>query len=274
MYNPQSLQRVHREAEIAEQLRSCTAIGLVGTCLASDLQCSTGHVNSFFKLQWPRAARCTGLALWTRRDSFPRSAYRGMWAGTGKLSGRVAAARFKTAALDVLFVLAYLPPGDDRLDVTDAALAWISRLLERTGHRVLPILLMDANAHVGLERTDDGEWALSSNAYDALSPVGDCNPARTNANGARLLTFAAEQRLTLVNTHYPCSPTFYSNDGRSASRVDYVLVPAAQLELVETCAVWKKAGDALQPIDTPGRREHRPVVVSMRCGLSYTAERQ
>eukprot|EP00969_Alexandrium_andersonii_P041218 1807328-Alexandrium_andersonii.AAC.1 len=76
---------------IRDSLRACAAVGLVGTCQQTELPCETGNIASFYKLQWGRGARCTGLALWARRGVFPRAAVRRVWSGIGELRGRAGA---------------------------------------------------------------------------------------------------------------------------------------------------------------------------------------
>ena len=75
--------------------------------------------------------------------------------------------------------------------------------------------------------------------------------------------------LCFGNTFFPCSPTFYSNSGSHTSRTDYILLPQSLLPQIRSCAVWDRAGDALQLIDCPARRDHRPVVLTVHIQLQY-----
>ena len=59
---------------------------------------------------------------------------------------------------------------------------------------------------------------------------------------------------------WDCGPTFYSNDGWSTSRIDYIVLPIVLRNSVVKCEVWTRSGDALQLINIASRRDHRPVV--------------
>jgi hypothetical protein len=127
--------------------------------------------------------------------------------------------------------------------------------------RTAPIWLQDANSHIGFEADQSLSRSLS---------IGQCDPEPINFNGKMFQDVADKHYLSIINTHFPAGPTFYGNNGRTATRVDYATAPRSMH--VESCNVWHHSGDRLQLVATAGRRDHRPLVTVLRASLHYTDE--
>eukprot|EP00971_Amphidinium_carterae_P125669 2489421-Amphidinium_carterae.1 len=122
---------------------------------------------------------------------------------------------------------------------------------------------MDANAHLGFPQHGEDNGVA----------VGSAQPDVENANGTLLRQFMQMQHLAAINTYFGCGSTFYSGQGHRATRVDYILCPAAALPRVQRCEMWHRAGDRLQLIQVNARRDHRPLAVRVALELTYTHER-
>ena len=68
------------------------------------------------------------------------------------------------------------------------------------------------------------------------------------------------------------SPTLYSNDGKTTSRVDCTLLPLALRAQIQCCEAWNCVGDALPLIACHARRDHRPVVLNINIRFRYVEE--
>eukprot|EP00972_Heterocapsa_arctica_P066410 9799668-Heterocapsa_arctica.AAC.1 len=63
--------------DVADQFKTCDALGLVGTCCSTDdLVTTVGSQGRWWKVQWGRGARCTGLGLLLHRKAFARACIR------------------------------------------------------------------------------------------------------------------------------------------------------------------------------------------------------
>ncbi len=121
---------------------------------------------------------------------------------------------------------------------------------------------MDANARIGTPMGEDADM----NFYPY---VGLCSPDLETKNGIKFRQFLVDLELIAVNSHWDCGCTFYDQHG-GQSRLDYVVIKAGDLVKVEDCRRWMKSGDRLQNIKgAMGRREHRPVAVTMDTMLDY-----
>ena len=260
--------QANRDHDCLAQFKSCHLVGIVGTNRALDNSVQQGKLGHFNRLQWAKGDPSTGLELWAHRRYIAPKHFRGHWSGEGELRGRVGAARFKTPQLDLLCIVAYLPPNDTRTDLSKRICKWMCELVSQHGHRCVPLIFMDGNAHLGLDKIPGLQH---THAMSKSASVGTANPAPENTNGRLLRQFAERHHLCFGNTFFRCSPTFYSNDGRSTSRVDYLLLPQALRPQIQSCEVWDRAGDALQLIDCNARRDHRPLVLNVTIRLRYGA---
>eukprot|EP00972_Heterocapsa_arctica_P030113 4437374-Heterocapsa_arctica.AAC.1 len=128
------------------------------------------------------------------------SSERQIWAPE-QLQGRVGAVRFsKKGLFDVSLMTLYLPPKtNEKLSRVDyqQVLTWASNILSILPARTTPILLMDANAHVG----------AGTGQTRCTGPFGAGND---NLAGARLRFFMDANFLALTNTwrRSVAGPTF------------------------------------------------------------------
>eukprot|EP00972_Heterocapsa_arctica_P096774 14277889-Heterocapsa_arctica.AAC.1 len=132
---------------------------------------------------------------------------------------------------------------------------WLRDVIQALPTRCQPILLMDANAHVG---SQDQE-SLPVNLSEA---VGPCMPEVQNWTGSQLEQTMNAVGLVLVNTYRPegAGATWHSGHGR-ATRIDYIALPAQLLQQVKQCRVWLSTGLFLQLSMTPNLVDHSPLVV-------------
>ncbi|CAK0798396.1 unnamed protein product [Prorocentrum cordatum] len=83
-------------------------------------------------------------------------------------------------------------------------------------NRTVPIIMIDANGHVGIPQGHDRPIA------DDIH-IGAEEPERENVNDDFLRQFCWHAALSAVNTFMPTGPTFYSNGGGRTSQVRVVL---------------------------------------------------
>ena len=262
--------QANRDQDCLEQFRACHIVGLVGTNRTHDFCIQQTRLGPFTRLQWSKGEPSTGLELWVHRRYISPKHFRGHWSGEGELQGRVGAARFKTPQLDLLCIVAYMPPNGTKQSVSEKICRWMCEVVSAQGHRCVPLVFLDGNAHLGLDKVPGAQHLYTPSQSPS---IGRANAAPENQNGTLLRKFADRHFLCFSNTFFPCSPTFYANHGGYTSRTDYIMLPQSLLSQVKTCEVWNRAGDALQIIDCPARRDHRPVVITVHVRLQYNSAR-
>ena len=76
--------------------------------------------------------------------------------------------------------------------------------------RTIPMILMDANAHVGLEHDK-----LSKTWYPSVSKaVGPNEPEKQNAMGAKVHDFLNQAGLVALNSWFDVSKTYYAQSSK------------------------------------------------------------
>eukprot|EP00972_Heterocapsa_arctica_P010953 1605659-Heterocapsa_arctica.AAC.1 len=90
---------------------------------------------------------------------------------------------------------------------------WLTQLLYSFPARTTPVILMDANSHVG---------PIDVNT----SSVGPYNAERPTWNGRQLIAVCEKFNLMLLNTWWPnASGSTWTNGRGSHSRIDFIAVP-------------------------------------------------
>lgn len=135
-------------------------------------------------------------------------------------------------------------------------LLWVSSILQRLPARCTPLLLMDANAHVG---------SAQACTPDGLDLVGCVAPQRENAAGGILRAWLEQHRLCLLNTVLPggCGPTWQGHMGR-CSRVDFIAMPLELTAAVDSVRVMRRKAAQLQARVGQVLLDHSPVVARWR----------
>ena len=143
VYNPLSMVQAHRDQDCLDQLHSCHVVGIVGTNRKHDISIQQNRLGPFTRLQWSKGEAATGLELWVHRRYISPKHFRGHWSGEGDLQGRVGAARFKTPKLDILCMVAYLPPNNTRRALSEKICRWMCDVVAMQGHRCVPLVFLD-----------------------------------------------------------------------------------------------------------------------------------
>eukprot|EP00971_Amphidinium_carterae_P081407 1610596-Amphidinium_carterae.1 len=281
-YNPQ---HVGASRSLSTMRTYCVrALSLTGTGQSRKNSSFDGSLDllqveacGYFVLQWPHGARrgatgtnkSCGCMLAVQKNLFPRTSLVQTWTPPSRIQGRGGAARFRIRGLlDVCFLVVYgpVPSSDPDGEVQRCLTGWLGKVLDALPARCMPILVMDANCHVGLERVDNTmSWVLSS----GLDCVGAFGAERQSANATGYLDVLNAHRLLLVNTFQQsgCGPTYFSSN--SATRVDYIAVPRCMLERVSNCAVWRRTGRRLQLAECARNMDHAPVAVELDIRLWF-----
>mmetsp|Transcript_24276 Transcript_24276/g.52844 ORF Transcript_24276/g.52844 Transcript_24276/m.52844 type:complete len:298 (+) Transcript_24276:124-1017(+) len=150
---------------------------------------------------------------------------------------RAMALRVRHGEADWLLVSAYLPvssqhgDADGREEVATNLLGWIAGCIAQQPRRVVPILGMDADAHL-------------PSGPNELGCVGPQGYREGNRQGALVLDFLRENQLAAVATWWSTAPTFWGN--RGTSWVDQLVVPTALLPCVRRTWTNVAAGDSVQ----------------------------
>ena len=132
-----------------------------------------------------RGDRSIGIDLYINTRRFGKGSVRSVESLSGRIKGRAMAIHIKTRIYDIMFCAFYLPRGERKKD-TDDIIEWVSERVDKRGHRCLPLLCCDANAHVG-SLVFPG--VAAANVRTASAAIGEHNPARENYQRACTPTF-------------------------------------------------------------------------------------
>ncbi|CAE8662644.1 unnamed protein product, partial [Polarella glacialis] len=106
------------------------------------------------------------------------------------IQGRGGAIRFRRNGFcDITAMVLYLSPGNAAA-YNEKLLAWANQIISTVPGRTLPLIMLDGNAHVGLER--NGRQVIHHADNDA---AGSQRPSLQNANGRLLRHFCNTQYL-------------------------------------------------------------------------------
>lgn len=154
-YNPMSMLQAGRWDDLAVQFKSIHVIAVIGTQLSTEHEVEQHRTGNFQRLDWGRGDRSTGVSLLLRRDVFPRSCVRKHFTPPESLKGRVGGVRVRTGCMHVALFAVYIPPCDGAKQsgrVASDIFLWLSAIIDGLPHRCVPVMCMDANAHIGKEK--------------------------------------------------------------------------------------------------------------------------
>ena len=233
-YNPLSMLQAGRQDGVLEQFRSVDLLAVVGTCCKTELQVEQSQIANKTLYRLGRGDRNTGIDLYINTRRFGKGAVRSVESLSGRHKGRALAIHIKTRIYDIMLCAFYLPPGERKKD-TDDVINWVSERVDKCGHRCLPLLCCDANAHVGFSSVPG---VAVASVRTTSSAIGKYNPARENYQGHVLRHFAERHFLALSNTFFWNTPTFYGVTGNT--RIDYILCPRAFLPHISSVQSLEK----------------------------------
>ena len=220
-------------------------MGLQGTQRRTEHAVEQYTCGSHVLLEWGCQAsdKAAGVALALRAKVFQQRNIVRVYTPPAAFQGRVGAVRVRRGDCDFCPVVAYVPVEPH------------THLLDSLPSRCVPILLLDANGRTGTVQS---------------AAIGAVQPQRQNRNGSLLHHLLLHHHMFAVNTFHPAGDTYFGCFGRN-SRIDYVCLPQSMHPVVRQCTVLHAAGDRLQLIPSPGRRDHRPVLVRFEHALSFQA---
>ena len=118
---------------------------------------------------------------------------------------RMGAVRLVRGDVDLLVVMTHVWPQPSC--VTDRRLwLYLDNIISNAPGRSIPLLLLDANGHTGLQMVQPKVWRPVST--DAIGPRF---PQRENFNGGQLRLLSEKQIMTAINTdeRFCCGPTYF-----------------------------------------------------------------
>ena len=258
-YNPLSLKRTHRLQQILQEFQWYSFVGLQGTQRRTEHAVEQYTCGSHVLLEWgcQASAKAAGVALALRAKVFQQRNIVRVYTPPAAFQGRVGAVRVRRGDCDFCPIVAYVPVEphtQSQRSCNERLWAW-RHLLDSLPSRCVPILLLYANGRTGTVQS---------------AATGAVQPQRQNCNGSLLQHLLLHHHMFAVNTFHPAGDTYFGCFGRN-SRIDYVCLPQSMHPVVRQCTVLHAAGDRLQLVPSPGRRDHRPVLVRFEHALSYQA---
>ena len=260
-----------RLVEIAEDLvvRGIHVAALQSTCWKQDQVRNEWIVKGrhgqqlFHCISWRRDPRNvqSGVLLLLSCAVFDKSHF--LWrldpghGADGRFGGVRVVDRKSRQPHDHTFITAYAPQETATDDEKQAFFTQLQQTLHGLPARTRVWLLGDFNAHIGL---------------DLCSPsVGTFEPECSNDNGFNVAHLCAATGLALVNTFHAAGPTWWSPDGSTSHRLDFMAIPVAFRRRVTHCKVNKTYGQRWQ---TAAVRDHWPLEVHVRLPQQWPPKRQ
>ena len=149
------------------------------------------------------------------------------------ISPRIAVARFRGNPVNIAVISVYAPTLAADSAAKDDFYYQLQATVDRVPKRDVLIVAGDWNARTG--PSDDNTRQI----------LGKFGLGRRCENGERLITFADSNRLVVSNTRFQHPRkhllTWYSNDGRTANQIDYILIRSRWASAVEDCRVYRGA---------------------------------
>ena len=268
-YNPMSMLQPNRWEEVSDQF-ACGTVGLQGACVSrgkDEQKCVGFRTSKHLWISWPHGqaakSKCAGCAIGIPKN-IQKHQFRSIYTPTNPiLHGRVGAVRIKTGNTDICYIVGYAFCSLLPNEVWMAEVFWneISRIIDKLPDRCIPIIMLDANAKLGIRQ----------GFYDQLlqNHMGPYVRAETDVNGQYLGQLLINHGLCITNSFYNAGNTFYHCGGRYSSTVDYQIVPISWNARVRKCEVWKTFGSALQIINTQALRDHMPLALNKDCTILF-----
>ena len=165
----------------------------------------------------------------------------------GRIGGLRAVDRQSSRPSDHTFITAYAPqetaPDDEKQNFFTNLQSIVHSLPARTRVWVLG----DFNAHVGLD--------LCS------ASVGTATPAHSTDNGIYFAHMCLSASLFAINTFHAAGDTWWSPDGFTGHRLDYITAPLTLKRRIKHCSVNQVLGRRWQTSTTP---DHWPLEVHVQ----------
>ena len=162
-------------------------------------------------------------------------------------SPRIAMARFKGTPTNLTVIAIYAPTLNSAAETVDDFYEQLQNVVNCVPRRDMLIVAGDWNARVGP--------ADSSTKHI----IGKFGLGQRCSNGDRLINFADYNHMIVTNTRFQHPRkhllTWYSNDGRTAHQLDYILIRSRWMSSVEDC------------------RSYRGAETGNRCGSDHTLVR-
>ncbi len=252
---------------------------LQGTCkkqLYDGQRNWTEHNEHYWTFHWGWAPKAThsnkscGITICLHRARFELKQVVEISSPELALAGRGGSLRIKTLHEDINVMGLYYPPftGVSRNYKKHIACVrhlntWAQKVLHAMPNRCSPIVGLDGNGRVGLLRQagEPGPVPLVSNSF------GGQQPELQNLNGTELQAMCEHEFLTMANTHFESTPTYYGVHG--TSRIDYILIPLGMMSRVSRCSVNFNLGKRLQHIASQQPRDHYPLQLVVNMSLQY-----
>jgi exonuclease III len=149
------------------------------------------------------------------------------------VSQRLATARFKGHPFNISVIAVYAPTLAADSHVKDDFYEHLQAIVNQIPRRDILVIAGDWNARTG--PCDDNTRHI----------LGRFGLGERCENGERLINFADLNRLCVSNTRFQHPRrhllTWYSNDGRTANQIDYILVRARWASSIEDCRSYRGA---------------------------------
>eukprot|EP00929_Paragymnodinium_shiwhaense_P021066 TRINITY_DN13845_c0_g1_i1.p1 TRINITY_DN13845_c0_g1~~TRINITY_DN13845_c0_g1_i1.p1 ORF type:complete len:1628 (-),score=116.54 TRINITY_DN13845_c0_g1_i1:570-5453(-) len=274
-YNVLSLRSEDRIADILDEFSNAQILLLQGTrhrARSQDEHFSVSRSSGFWIIHfgyYTGGNSHAGVSICLSTKVYDRSNIVSIVSSNDPcVRGRLGLVRLKQGASDITVASVYLPPGfaDGAVRAVYAkVLASLQKAIDRTPSRSLPIIGIDANAHLGfLEKRSGERQAIPS------CSVGLCEQERENQQGTAFREWLERNHFVAVNSYYEAGKTFFGTQG-SATRVDYLITSrsAYEAQRIKWCKVLHRAGDRLQLIRSTRRADHHPVCMRIRVQLTY-----
>lgn len=134
------------------------------------------------------------------------------------MNDRIIIISLNTKPVKTHLIQAYFPTSDAPDQDIEDMYGLIEELMEKIASRDITIILGDFNAKVGATKTDDHSRSI----------VGKFGLGTRNERGERLMQFATDNSLTILNTlfqhHARRLSTWTSPDKKTKNQIDYLLV--------------------------------------------------
>ena len=132
----------------------------------------------------------------SKRNIQPKNVAR-VYVAPVEYQGRFGALRLRRADLDMCIICAYMyTEPQKQVQQLNNLRPWsyIGAFVEKLPHRCVPVVCLDANAHVGLVRTPGGEWQSEES-----ESIGRYFAEPQNFSGGLFRTFLESQHMAAAN---------------------------------------------------------------------------
>jgi len=174
-YTCTSLVQSGRLQDVLTQL-GAHVIGLQGTRYRSDRSFRAYTRKQYFVWDWvagrtKHSNSSTGVMIALRRGYVRRHHARRVWQTPPSIQGRGGAIRVNTPVLDACFIVGYVPPESTEArhrESSQAVYAWMHETVSSLPTRCMPVVMLDANGHMGCVRWGETRQDLMVEAEEAV----------------------------------------------------------------------------------------------------------